>query len=1034
MPLPSPTQQLDRGDEDRLSFLEAIQVTLDTDSSVLGLVDTGHRPDPDFTPEAFESELLSPDVQKRLERLSIDPEFLGRAESRDHFYGLLDRAEQEMDNEAKLVNNFGARFVGNMLDPLDWTVSLGTGGSAAFFLKGKRMHRLLKTGLVAAGTNAAIESSVASQSAFRDMDDIMAAALFGFAIGAPLGSLGRDVDNQISKAANDANRAFRRNEMHLPGGQAMDHSNSGRVIRRSAEGEELRPEIVEQILNDPEPGELFFQALQKFQFNYASTFYNSSNPLARRLGARLIEVGVPLKGHKTKRHTAEGRKYMVQRTMDTIMMRVFDHHFRDWMLNVKGKGKVRAMFSLRDAHEFSEEVSRAIRGDYVSISPQAKAIAGEHGRIMEAWLRAAQEAGVRGFDNIEPNPKYLPRLWHPEKLTRLRQNHGAHALESYLQVAIRVNGKSINDLEVRPLIQRMARGMAQTLNDKSVGVSTDLAHAINLDDLEALRVAFGTEADEIITMIEKAKASKQTKAGKPTRAKQRVELDERASWNGITIGDLVENDYRQVMLRYSSTMAGHIGLAKEAGIHGRTEANNIIADLRRAGSVKEANALEELYRLLTGAPFEENPRSNFSTFSRLMSKYNFIRVGGGFGIPQIPELANPIAFIGLKNMISYMPEFRKFLRLAQDGQLDSKLARELDSLLGAGTDFLRNPAIAGFSDDLGIEFGAENLLHKVAQKLDPTLAAGGRLTSALSGMAPLLVGFQRFAGMGYAVRFSEFARGKLKGRKLANWKKRMYDAGLTDEQMEGVARNIREHAEFKKGKLVALNPQRWTDAEGHLDTQILDAYRMSGVRLIRRSIQENDLGNVGSHIQGPLGRMLFQFMTFTFNSINKQLLHGLAMNDVLAYTQFTTAIFFAGTAYIAQNSLNYANDPETRKERLAPEEIAKAAFAKAGFLAIMPPIADNARLIAGFDPMFGNVRSSGLGTTVIDANPTVTALRDLAHLTRIPGSMFHPDFEITQEHTRRMWNVLPFHNLLGARNALAIVNEGRSKTLTRDED
>jgi hypothetical protein len=110
--------------------------------------------------------------------------------SAEHFAWMKDQYAREQATEKELAKAglwaIPARLALNMGDPLALVASVSTG--SGILAKSSRLTNAVRAGLVAGGTNAAIEGVLAKGSQSLDGSDVVLGALAGFAIGAPIGA------------------------------------------------------------------------------------------------------------------------------------------------------------------------------------------------------------------------------------------------------------------------------------------------------------------------------------------------------------------------------------------------------------------------------------------------------------------------------------------------------------------------------------------------------------------------------------------------------------------------------------------------------------------------------------------------------------------------------------------------------------------------------------------------------------------------------------------------------------------------------
>ena len=602
----------------------------------------------------------------------------------------------------------------------------------------------------------------------------------------------------------------------------------------------------------------------------------------------------------------------------------------------------------------------------------------------------------------------------PERIDLRRAQKQLHDLEEIVNRKI----KRAEDREVTA--ERIGQAFARAIHRRNLGINDAMQRGIPLDDMDRLRELFdGTglkdsDLDDLVAQLQTLKNNAADDAGNVRHGRHRLHFDENleievATKDGgkrmLSLNDMTEGDASKVLPRYFRTMGGWIGLAKESGIRGQRDINAILTKAAEDGADHdELTALRDAFKLVTGRTVEEDPSGLGSQSSRLLTAWNYPRFGGSFGVAQLPEIGNIVGEIGFINMLRDIPDMAKLVRQAADGTLDDATAREIEELIAPGTDYLIRPPQKNFSVEDGVKLG------DVASKIDAGAARAGRLTAITSLMAPINAMLERFATRGIMRDWGRLAK---TGASVPEWKAaRLRGAGLSDEMRERVFKQLREKGNYNGDVLVEAKPHTWDDLEA------ADAYRMSLDRERRQTVQRNDIGNTGVYIHKPLGRVMTQFMNFMLNSINKQLVRGVHYRDIQTFVSWGSSMFLGGLAYTAQTSIDYANDPEKRKERLEPKRIAAAAYQRAGFSAITVPLVDSALTLAGIDPIFKFGRTSGLGTDFITGNPSFSTATDVLYTAALPVRWaVNGDYRFSQQDSQRLQRLIPLQRTLGIKNA-----------------
>ena len=149
----------------------------------------------------FEINDIVPDKETWDElRKDINPEFWDAFEMTDSLPVLRRTKAKILDVQEKtaIINSKGiavgvtARLLAAILDPAAWTLAIATDGimaPAIIMNKASRLTRIVRGGLAAGSTNAAIEMTLASQNPTLGVREVLIAAGAGFVLGGTLRSL-----------------------------------------------------------------------------------------------------------------------------------------------------------------------------------------------------------------------------------------------------------------------------------------------------------------------------------------------------------------------------------------------------------------------------------------------------------------------------------------------------------------------------------------------------------------------------------------------------------------------------------------------------------------------------------------------------------------------------------------------------------------------------------------------------------------------------------------------------------------------------
>lgn len=763
-----------------------------------------------------------------------------------------------------------------------------------------------------------------------------------------------------------------------------------------------------------------------FRFDRAGVTDMSKNKLVRGISNILYEsIGKTGKNWVRSRTMSQVKQYELNRQR-TLYYKNWVSSYDAW-LKENGYKRIH-LHGITKREEFNELVARAIRGEAIE-SPSVNKMANAQRERYSELLQKAKDAGVRGADKVEENFNYLTRIYSNAKLSKLIDKFGSKKVERFLASAMRGGLNEKANLRLAKYLMRVIQRQKSEYQMNIGGILNAKAE----DLTRMLREQTDLSTDEI---LEITNAVFPSKGGTSNVFKsRRVKLDETYSDGEMSISDFLENDSEILFLNYANNLTGQIALAErgfKSGSDWTAMMRQIEKEYENLGVAKEdkvrineMKALQSGYDHLVGKPLEDIS-TTYSTFGRIMRKYNFARIMNQVGFAQLAEIGVLIANVGLRQTIKHLPEMRKLVKRLKNGEIDDEFMREAEEIFGGfGSERLINQ-VANQSD----EFGARLSSSKVI-KLERGLDHLNRVTADISGMALVNTAMKRIALKGMVQKWVDEAF----GGSAAMSKKRARDLGISDAMYKRIIDQIKKHAVTEEGaltkrKIKRINIDNWVDQEA------ASTYAHAINRWGRRTIQENDIGEqmfLGGLTDSTTGKILFQFRGFMMTAYGKHLLHGLKMNDVQAYKGFMMSTMFAGMAYVAQIQAQAAlmTGRERKKfleKRLGKTDeeiiknIAKAGFQRSAFASLIPATIDTGLGIFGVNPLF-HYRSTGLDSNIITGNPTYDLLwtkgfSPTGGIARTAKAMWDKDYDFSQSQYNDITQMFILQNALGIQNVI----------------
>lgn len=703
---------------------------------------------------------------------------------------------------------------------------------------------------------------------------------------------------------------------------------------------------------------------------------------------------------------------------------------------------------------------------------------------------------VRGAGNLQRNPNYAPRIHDLEAIRDAVSRYGfekipeaeVKKLDDGTEVVLnqadmdqrggltRLVSKAMQDanpeLPVR-IANKFAYGYLKKLYTLSAGEEIPLHRILAGEDLDGLRRMLTELTDDVMDKrlfsdeeIEEFVQNFQkpnTKEGASSRLKNRAllnELTEMKLYNidtgameAFTFKNLLIRDAHFLMSVYNRQMSGRVALARWKVPDGRGGylVDGVDSDasfdslLRRVRQVGMEDGLSKgevdlavkrfqfLYNHIVGYP-QYDMGNTFYAGLKLLGDYNFVRVMGQVGFAQIPELMNVAANAGLKVFFQSMPAARDLWRNAKTGKLNTKLAQEVENVLGLGTDWVRNSWHLT-TDDAGLAFNQmapTSKLNRALTGVDAKLHKAKRAVSAASGMAPINTLLQRWNGQAIFYRFNQMANkaiskdgtfdvSKLRKRDL----NRLKGLGLSDDMLKRVFTQIKNNRQTSKGmlgeKIEALNIRQWDDI------QAAAAFERAAFRLARTIVMENDIGQMAMWMSHPVARAVFQFRSFMLGAHTKILLRGLNYRDAETFYSFAASAFVGSMVYTTQtylNSIGRADQAEFLQERLSLAEMAKGGILRSSWFSTMAIPADLGHYLWTGNPLT-NYRTTGLATGFF-GNPTVDLIdgvvKGVGGVVEMAGGNAY-----SRPDAQALRSILPFQNLMGITQIFNLLTSGLPK-------
>ena len=1009
----------------------------------------------------------------------IDPQYwdeFSNATSLGQAYQIKQRIldSQEANKKLKTLGFTGTalRVGAAVLDPVALVADAVTFGIARPFIyanKAARFSKYIRGGLVGAGQASLITAPVIMNDPTRDIEEIAYAAAMGGAITSGLtrflGPKHPDI-NAFDAKAREFGTAMEKQTLKQEGfkitesgekyfakdrlpninenvdevdellkGQANVKGTSKNIY--SKQEKEMINDIKEGV-NADELLDNFFDRIDvtpnvgfaKGRFDKSSVLRRSDNPYMRSASEKFLEDTVGNKDFSRSILTADIQKSNYAGTRMTSFYKEYEPAFAQYLTDI-GKTTKFKSYNLNDRMQFSNLVSRAVRGEVLDIPAVTKGAEAVK-KTFKRMLDDLRKDGVEGAADILDNPNYFPRHWSISRMQDVQERIGEDKLIGFLKNSLVKGSDNLSDTDGLKLAGHIYR-MIKT-SKFSDGFSVDrILKTTDEDELRNLITDYTELSEKEISDLVKV-LLKPTKPKVPARLSRRASFDETheelVDNVAIKFSDLLDNNTEGVVGAYINQMSGHVAFAR-TGIKSKQDYQKILNEIRkgydlpevakkyktRTGQIRkdfELATLETIYKNIIGIPTEANIKGGTASILRNLRKYNYANVFNQVGFAQIPEMGNIIGTAGVRSFVKYIPEFKNILTRAKDGKLSNEFLDEIETLVsGTGSNRLVDSVINRSDDFAG-------MTSKVG-KIEKTLDVATRITSDFSGFHAVDTLSRRLATITSFDKLARHATGKLKLSPADI--KRYTNIGFSDEELQAVFRNIKQNSSFVEGgltgrKIRRLNVDDWDDQD------LVNKMSLYMNRHLRRVIQENNYGEMmAMGADGSLGKTLFQFRNFVTTAYSKQLLHGLHMRDFTFFSSFMTSTMLAGLVYVGQQYAQAVGKTGEERDdflerRLSPEAIGGATFQRNTYSTLLPAFIDTGAYLSGADP-FLNYRSSGLETNIWTGNPTISLIEKTTGAIRSTGkAIIDDEYDFSKRDAYKWLRIAPYQNMLGIRNVL----------------
>ena len=727
--------------------------------------------------------------------------------------------------------------------------------------------------------------------------------------------------------------------------------------------------------------------------------------------------------------------------------RAHDQFFEQVWMHVKG-------VPLDDGVEFDPHVvraSQAMQKNYSEvvkhINNPAKSVGGT-----KLGLTETEHTGLDGTKSVQgtlaEDPHYMPRVHDANKWDHMVNKHGIEDVRSFWASAYMSgrdalttsaeDGAMFGKWYVKVVNTAKNQASSQHLTDMMRGQDNPAL-------IESLMDILNLDKDRATQFADHITGQTKDSSGKLSgNLKHRSNIDETfvgakgSPIEGMSLKDFVKTNAFNITEGYNDRMSGLISLAKNMDIYKVSDIKKAIGEALKDnfGDKLPNNGQTKLGReaLLTGAGKDLQfafdrilgvPQvEGFSPWRKgaeMLRNFNVIRLMSGAVYNQLVETAGITGTVGYKAMMRSMSEMEGLSRDMRTGNAPHEILNHLENYMGgAGGEYLQRSDYAShtaWTDHYGATKGAQFL-----DKLDSLISKGASGVLNKTGMTGLMVQQKRNWALSFVNGLVDLAHGIDNGGAAYLTKERLAHLGYSEEDFGKLKVALKKYTSGTTEGVILPEIKKF-DIEGFAGNEpALHHQLMAAVmRESDRVIQENDLAAMIPFMGTTVGQLGFQFMGFSMQAWNKQLMFSMHHADAATVNTMFQGIFFGSLVYSAriyQQSLGMEAEARQKylDDHLSPAKIVANGWGRTGASSMLPNLA--ASLIPGASDLFAGGRTTS-DLSGIMSNPTLGLAQSLVTLAK--KSVVNP-LDDTKQFTKSDYNslfkLMPMNNLIGVNNVL----------------
>lgn len=882
----------------------------------------------------------------------------------------------------------GAMVVATLASP---DIVIGGGSiikSGQLVTKGLRLKQAAYAGLEGAAVGAISESTVAMNRHTVDAEDVMYNALAGMALvgGADVLMNAKGLAAQSGDVIGKTQREMNQN---LSVGAAQVDQRNTRFSQTEAEADIVAESREWQAEHKVSRGGKVSEVMDALTGWFPSklktdstNLWESKSAVANKFTHEMAESGSGIYG---RTDTAAQLKDITERRYLTKIMPNYEGHVQQFSGSKQVKGRKAKADVFNTALREELELRRRAHIDGTQPVPNTDPVitkaADEWQAMMDDVLNDGKASGIKGFEDIERIPGYVPLHWDGHALRNMSKTD----YNGYVSL-LSEGYESVGMDEETAL--KIAEAVLDRTGRKDLKLDSNVSSLFSGDAANTLKQLLGDDAFEKVAAIVKGKAED---AGKSARVRSRTDVDLTVTdASGRSLMAIVNNDMQFIGSKYAQEMAGRVALAKK-GVKSEADFERIKeAALKEASELGEdteviGNSMQSVYNQLLSRPADG---VGVNKGARRFMDFASVSMLGGMGMAQLAEYGPILAQAGLQDTLKNLQTLnpKNFIK-----DFNGDLLTDMESFMGkiGQEEILYSPYVR-------LEDADDAVTNALLQRYDDVSARAQHLNGILSGNNAIKRHQQRMAvtlGSSKVIRLAK--EGKLD-------KQFLNEIGIKDSTMKEINKRLSSgDIEFnERGALEALNLRNW-------NPEAAENFSVAMNRHMHQVVQRTLAGEDSYWMSGTFAKMMLQFRNYPIAAMGKQLARGVRSGNAGPVFLYSTA-----TAALAYNIKLTVQNKDTSD--LTTEDHIQGIMQMSSPAGLLPDMYSTTLSMMGQDTTFG--RQADV------SNPVFSMVGSAA---QAPSAMYNlASGEGTKSDVSVVSAVTPFSNIAGVSALVNGLKEG----------